>query len=448
MADDGPKNAVSRRGLIGAGLASGAAAAAAAPAARAASARPSGATTGGLKIRAFMRRGTTPFIDHVTLDPLGEHRVLVRTQACQCCYSIVSQAFAGGTPTPEPLPRILGHGGVGIVEAVGAGVRRVKPGDRVVVANTPQCGSCYNCIRGRPDVCQCRGFASKLNPIGKLGDGTPVLQHNNEGGFADYMVPYEEYCVAVPTNVPAGELSMLGCVSGCALGIVNNLAPVYPGAIVIVFGCGPVGLSAIQGAKIRGAGQIIAVEPIAARRDAALKLGASVVFDPRAEGAGLVKRIKQLCRGWSDVKYSGSRWREDVNADANQLGGDIVIEAAGGDRGNTTQPSLSPDPDGILPLQQAWELTSEGGCLITPSVSQRGSVSFPAGRWTNSSRTHISSQFGGTHILRDIPRYTNLIEQGLFDAKALTTMSVGLDEVQSAFQAVANRTTIGAVVLF
>ena len=103
---------------------------------------------------------------------------------------------------------------------------------------------------------------------------------------------------------------------------------------------------------------------------------------------------------------------------------------------------------GILPLKQAYEVTSEGGYYVTPSVAQRGSIDFVAGRWTNSNRTHLSSQFGGVHIMRDLPRFVSLLEQGRYDAKSLVTMDVGLDQVQAAFQAVADRSTVGAVVSF
>lgn len=436
---------VSRRGVLG-----GTAALATLPAAASSAAFPvdTSLAAGGLTFTAFMRAGSTPRIDRVMLDPLGAHRVLVKTEACQCCYSIVTQAQATSTAAPYPIPRILGHGGVGRVVAVGEGVRRVQPGDRVIVANTPQCGECYNCIRGRADVCQMRGFASELLPIGKLADGSPVTQHNNEGGFAEYMVPFEDYCVPITSTWDAGELSMIGCVGGCGLGIAMCLAPVHAGANVVVFGCGPVGLSTVQAARIMGAAQVIAVEPVPERRELARKLGATVTLDPNAEGAGLVAKIKSLTKGWTDRKHAGSRWTRDVNADNNQLGADFVFECVGGDRGTTTRPSLSPDPTGILPLKQAYEVTSEGGYFVTPSVGQRGDISFTAGRWTNSNRTHLSSQFGGVHLLRDVPRFVSLLEQGRYDARSLVTMTVPLNRVGQAFQAVADRTTVGAVVTF
>jgi len=146
-------------------------------------------------------------VQTVTLRALDADRVVIRTEACQVCYTLTRQAVGNYKP-----PRIMGHGAVGVVEAIGSRVRRVEVGDRVIVANTPYCGQCYLCLRGRPDRCQMLpGQNNPLLPIGTLSDGTEVLQWNNEGGFGELMIPYEWYCMPVFTNnVSPVELSMLG----------------------------------------------------------------------------------------------------------------------------------------------------------------------------------------------------------------------------------------------
>src|SRR5690606_20016454 len=107
----------------------------------------------------------------------------------------------------------------------GANVRRVQVGDRVVVANTPYCGQCYNCLRGRGDRCQMLpGAGNAMLPIGTLPDGVEVVQHNNEGGFSELMVPYELYCMPIFYDVDPVELSMMGCVGACGLGMVFGIA--------------------------------------------------------------------------------------------------------------------------------------------------------------------------------------------------------------------------------
>ena len=160
-------------------------------------------TQQGRKFRAFLRMANAPTVsvEEITMYALDENRVVVRTEATQCCYTITTQALGTGA---SPDNRILGHGGVGIVEAVGAKVRRVQVGDRVIVANTPYCGQCYMCLRGRPDRCQ-------MLP----GSGNPL--------------------------VPIGRIA-------CGLGTTFGIAPVEPGSDVCVLACGPLGLSAVQGA--------------------------------------------------------------------------------------------------------------------------------------------------------------------------------------------------------
>src|ERR1019366_1960062 len=130
------------------------------------------------------------------------------------------------------------------------------------------CGQCYMCLNGRPDRCQMLPNAGNpFLPVAEMADGTKVVQHNNEGGFAELMIPYEWYCMPIFNSVSAVELSVLACVGACGLGTTFGIAPVEPASDVCILGCGPVGLSAVQGARIKGASQIIAVEPIRARRE-------------------------------------------------------------------------------------------------------------------------------------------------------------------------------------
>lgn len=435
---------VSRRSLLAVG---GGATALLAGAAETATAAPARRTAEPVKrFRAYVRYGATAGVREITLDPLSPRSVLVRTEATQCCYSITGQALGRGAPLE--VARILGHGGVGVVEAVGSAVRRVKVGDRVLVPNTPQCGDCYNCLNGRGDLCFFKGGTSKFDPIGRLEDGTPVVQHNNTGGCGEYMVPYEEFCVAIDSKHDSGEISMLSCVAGCGLGTVTNLAPVTIGAYVAVLGCGCVGLSALQGARIMGARKIIAIEPIKVRRDLAIKLGADIALDPNVEGADLVARVKDLCRGASSNKHAGMRWTEDWATSQNdQVGPDFVIDASGGDQFRP-KAEQGPDPTGITALRQAWEMCCEGGHVMTPAVFQQGTVSFPASQFANGSKTIHSSSYGGAQPKRDMPRFVGLIEQGRFDAASMVTLRLPLDQAREAFQAVADRTTVGAVLVF
>jgi S-(hydroxymethyl)glutathione dehydrogenase/alcohol dehydrogenase len=424
-------------------------------------------TVAGRKFRAWVSTGYGPSTTHfedLTLLPIGGRQVLVRTEASQCCYTMTVRIFGtqdGGRPDPlgpqAPViindpeePTIQGHGGVGIVEAIGPEVRRVQVGDRVIVPVTPECGSCYNCLRGRADRCESfAGLNGKTFAVGTRSNGTKVFGGANIGGLSDVMVAYEESVIPVFTQVPSDELAMLHCVSGCGLGMTMTLAPVRPGSNVAIWGGGPVGMSAVQGARIMGATQIILVEPIRARRELALKLGATTVLDPNAEGNNLVPKIKDLCKGPTTRIWAGGRDDSRNRAQiANNIGPDFVIEAVGYDR-SVPKVEAGPDPTGVLPLQQVWQATPAGGHFCTCGVGHptQATIAIPTNQWTNGSKTHHSSQYGGTNSMRDMPQYVKLIESGKFDAKSMITLRQPLDKTLDAYREVIDRTTFCAMIV-
>jgi S-(hydroxymethyl)glutathione dehydrogenase/alcohol dehydrogenase len=459
--DDKPNNAteenqagVTRRNLLKQGTAAALTGVAAAASSRLAAQQSSATSSAGQTssvppvgetFKAFVRQPAGAEIQDVRLLPIQENMVVVRSEAAQCCYSIINQALGeNGEGSRGDEARILGHGGVGIVEAVGPSVRRVRPGDRVLVTNTPNCGECYNCLRGRGDICQMNPSAGEpLVSIGELADGTPVVQHNNTGGFGELMVTYEWYCVPAFTDAAAEDLAMLGCVGACGLGAVTTYVPADFGSNVVVFGAGPVGLSAIQGARIMGAAQIIAIEPIAARRELALSMGATLALDPNVVADNLVQHIRDLCSGPTDRKLIGGR---DSRPNGDSRGADLVVATVGAEF-RTPTVERGPDPTALLPTKQAWECTRAAGRLVTLGLP-RGEISLPAGTWSNRGRIHYAGQYGGVNAKADVPRFVELINQGLFDAGAMVTMSVPMGQTKQAFQAVADRTTVGAVVTF
>ena len=190
----------------------------------------------------------------------------------------------------------------------------------------------------------------------------------------------------------------------------------------------------------------LSVEPIKTRRELALKVGATMALDPNAEGAGLVEKIRELCKGKTANRFAGGRaWGDD--AFAVPRGPDVVIEAVGGDS-FPPKVEVGPDPTGILPLQQAYDMTRAGGHIVTLGFAQKGNVSFPASSFANRGRTFHAGQQGGLNMLRDLPRYVRMIEKGLIDAKSLITATYPLDRTREAVQAVADRTVVGAVITF
>ena len=418
------------------------------------------------RFKAWISRGSGPgrtTLQDVTLRPISGRQVLVRTEATNLCYSNVGavlgvQPAAAAAPAsalaPPPGMRqmndmavIQGHGGVGVVEAVGPEVRRVQVGDRVCVSGTPHCGVCYRCLRGRSDMCQFLSAigADDLVPIADLADGTPVFENSHIGGLAELMVAFEEWVVPIFTKASASDLGMVcGCVSVAGLGATTTpgFVMVEPASTVAVVGCGPLGLSAVQGARIAGASTIIAIDPIRVRREVALKVGATHALDPNAEGNNLVQRVRALSTWPTDRLWSGGR---NPGGRRPGAGADVVVEAAGLDQ---VPPKLEagPDPTGVQAVQQAYQMCALGGHLVTTSIV-RGNVTLPGNLFMIGGVTHHGGQAGGASPMRDIPRYVKLLEQGQYDARSLATTVVPLDRVLAAYEEVAYRTTITAIMV-
>ena len=410
------------------------------------------------RFRAWVTRGigsdrTT--LQELTLRPISGRQIVVRTEATNLCYSNVPFVLslpapaagggrAGGPPGGGAPPRgtIQGHGGVGVVEAVGPQVRRVQPGDRVCVSGTPQCGNCYQCLRGRADMCQYL-TDNNLAVIADMKDGTPVVANSHIGGLAELMITNEEWVVPIFTKGAAADVGMVcSCVAVAGLGATTSptLAPVQPASSAAVVGCGPLGLSAVIGAKLAGASMIIAIDPIRVRRELALTLGATHVLDPNVEGNNLVARVRELTRFPTDRFPSGGRTSGGLLGGA---GADYVIEAVGAD---AVPPKLEagPDPTGILPMRQAYEMTAPGGHVITTSLP-RGNITLPGVLFSIGGRTHHAGQAGGSQPMRDIPRYVQMLDAGRFNARSLATTVVRLEDMLGAYEQVAYRTTVTAI---
>jgi S-(hydroxymethyl)glutathione dehydrogenase/alcohol dehydrogenase len=417
------------------------------------------------RFKGWISRGAGPgrtTLHDLTLRPISGRQVVVRTEACNLCYTLVGavlgmQAPGAAAPlasalAPPPGARVLadmaviqGHGGVGVVEAVGPEVRRVRVGDRVCVSGTPQCGSCYQCLRGRADMCQFLGLngPDDLVPIADMSDGSPVFMNSHIGGLAELMVTFEEWVVPVFTKADSAALGMVcGCTSVAGLGATTSqaLTTLAPASIVAVVGCGPLGLSAVQGARIAGATTIIAIDPIGARRDVARRVGATHVLDPNAEGDNLVARVRALSTWPTDRLWAGGR---NPGGRRPGAGPDLVVEAAGMDQ-VTPKAERSPDPTGVLGVQQAYQMCALGGHLVTTSAV-RGNITLPGNLFTFGGITHHSGQAGGANPMRDIPRFVEMLDKGLYDAKSLATTVVPVDRMLEGYEQAAYRTTITAI---
>lgn len=257
-----------------------------------------------MKIKAaVLREKSGPFvIEDVDLDEPREDEVLVRIAGTGLCHTDLATRD-GHTGTP--LPVVLGHEGSGVVERVGAKVRKVKPGDHVVLSYVA-CGVCPLCRRGEQSICvdSFPGNFGGARPDGSLTmkkDGAPV--HGSffgQSSFASYALAYEQNTVPVPKDVPVEMLGPLGCgVQTGAGGVINSLGP-KPGSSFAVFGAGGVGMSAVLAARVSGCTTIIALDVKEARLKTALELGATHAVNPAQVDP--VEAIKEITRG--GVEYA------------------------------------------------------------------------------------------------------------------------------------------------
>jgi len=319
----------------------------------------------------------------------------------------------GGPATPTHL--VNGHGGVAVVEAVGSAVDRVRPGQRVIVVSTPNCGSCRYCVRGLPQFC------AKLVPFGRAyartADGTPVHGNSNVGLFAQHTITTEYHCTPVETDLPDDQLALVAnpIVTGAGAALIT--APITPDSVVAVVGCGPIGLGYVQAARFAGASRIVAVDPLPQRRAAAERFGANDVFDPGAVDP--VAEVRKIDDGGGAL-FAG--------------GADFVFDASGDARG----------------IEQAWAMTGLGGHLVLAGISSDpfARVSFPLAEFAViAGRTIHPCQQGSALMARDLPWLVQLAERGVFDLAKLAERTYRLEDAAAAMADVSDRSVLGAAIV-
>ena len=407
-------------------------------------------TQAGRRFKAFVKYNTSelPSVVDVTARALTGNLVLLRVEAAQTCYTSIDQVLIPGTPTSQAT--IVGHGGVGIVEAVGPQVISTRVGDRVILNLHAACGRCHNCLHMRSD--KCRAGAATNTPIADL-NGMPVF--GRTGAMSELAITGEEYVTPLFTDVSSVEISMLTCVSGCGLGMTMTNAPVDVASDVVIFGAGPVGLSAVMGAKVKGASRIVVVEPIPYRRELAQKLGATDVVDPNqfkdrapipsapANGDRFRDALVEHLREMTRRKYEDRIW-----SGGGRNGPDHVIEAVGGDKLKPRRLPQGPDPTGVTVLNQCWELGSSIGSIVTCSVGHPSDafVRLPASQWADGAKHHWPGTGGGTNDRRDSQRYCRLMETGQINIKAIASRTYPLSETKEAYQVCADREVVATIV--
>src|SRR5215211_4182069 len=229
-------------------------------------------------------------IEDVSLPNPRPREVLIRTRVAGLCHSDLH--FMEGL-YPHPLPAVLGHESAGVVEKVGSDVTYVKPGDHVVTCLSVFCGTCVNCATGRTVLCTDTTVKMLPGQSNRLSwaRSEKLNQFLNLSSFAEQMLVHENAIVKIRKDMPLELAALIGCGVITGYGAVVNTAKVAPGETVAVIGCGGVGLSAINGAAIAGAGRIIAVDTVASKHNLAMAFGATD-FVNAAEGDAIAKVIE------------------------------------------------------------------------------------------------------------------------------------------------------------
>ena len=239
-------------------------------------------------------------ITDVQVDKPAAREVLIRTVAAGLCHSDLH--FMEGL-YPYPTPAVMGHESAGIVEAVGDQVSYVQPGDHVITCLSVFCGHCDYCTGGRPSLCSGKDVECSRAPedTPRLSiDGQPVFQFLHVSSFAEMMLVHENAVVKIREDMPLDRAALIGCGVTTGVGAVFRTAAVEPGATVAVLGCGGIGLSAVQGARIAGAGRIIAVDTLDNKLEIARQMGATDTVN--ASDGDPVAQVHELTGG--GVHYS------------------------------------------------------------------------------------------------------------------------------------------------
>ncbi len=232
-------------------------------------------------------------IENVQINKPGPHEVLIRTAAAGLCHSDLH--FMEGS-YPTVLPAVLGHESAGVVEAVGSEVRTVKPGDHVITCLSAFCGHCEHCLTGHLSLC--------VSPETKRGQedeprlsaaNGPMQQYLNLSSFAEQMLIHEHACVAIRKDMPLDRAALIGCSVMTGVGAAIHTSSVRPGDTVAVIGLGGVGLAAVNGAAIAGAGRIIAIDTVASKSNLAKEFGATDFID--ASQTDAVKEVLEMTKG-------------------------------------------------------------------------------------------------------------------------------------------------------
>jgi S-(hydroxymethyl)glutathione dehydrogenase / alcohol dehydrogenase len=335
-------------------------------------------------------------IETVDVDKPWGREVLVRTAATGVCHSDL-HVVEGQSRYALDKPFILGHEGAGVVEAVGADVTTVRPGDHVVACLSGFCGTCAQCLSGHPNLCVGGVVTRSASAAPRLSQrGQAFQQFAAIGSYAERMLLHENSLVKIDADLPLDRAALVGCGVLTGVGAALRTSGLEAGQTVAVFGCGGVGLAIVQGARIGGAGQIIGVDVFDGKLEMARRVGATHTVNSAKDDP--VAAIRSLTRG---------------------AGVDHAFEAVG----NTT-----------LVRQAVESLAIRGTATIVGVLPPDAMIEFPWMAIRPECKVQ-TSRMGSNRFRTDIPRYLEFYRQGRLLLDEMVSRRGRLGDVNEAFRA-------------
>jgi S-(hydroxymethyl)glutathione dehydrogenase/alcohol dehydrogenase len=348
-------------------------------------------------------------IEPVDIDRPRAREVLVRTVATGVCHSDLHVVDGQGR-FPLDRPIVLGHEGAGVVEAVGDDVTTVRVGDHVVACLSGFCGTCPQCLGGHPNLCTGGIVTRKESEAPRLSQGgQPVRQFIGISSYAEKMLLHENSIVRIDPELPLDRAALVGCGVLTGVGAALRSSGLQAGQTVAVFGCGGVGLSIVQGARIGGARQIIAVDMFAQKEEMAKRAGATHFVNSSEDDP--VKAVRALTGG---------------------LGVDHAFEAVGLAK---------------LCRQAIESLAIRGTATIVGVLPPDAEISFPWMAIRPECKVQ-TSRMGSNQFRTDIPNYLEFYRQGRLDLDAMVTKRGRLGDINEAFRAMKAGEVARTVLMF
>ena len=369
-----------------------------------------------MQVRAAVahKAGEPLSIETVELEGPKEGEILVEVRATGICHT---DAFTLSGADPEGIfPAILGHEGAGVVVETGPGVTGLAPGDHVIPLYTPECRQCEYCLSGKTNLCQAiretqgRGLMPDGTSRFRLG-GDTIFHYMGTSTFANYTVLPEIAAAKIREDAPFDKVCYIGCGVTTGLGAVINTAKVEPGANVVVFGLGGIGLNVIQGCRMVGADMIVGVDINPSKRALAEEFGMTHFVDPREVEGDLVPHLVDLTRGGADYSFecigNVKTMRDALECCHKGWGESVIIGVAGAGQEIATRPFQ----------------------LVTGRV------------WRGTA-------FGGAKGRTDVPRIVDWYMDGKINIDDLITHTMPLADINEAFDLMHEGESIRSVVTF